>query len=184
MTSEPINLQQSYFELFGLSDAGEVDASTLRDAYMTLQRRFHPDKFAAAGDRERRYAVQIAAFVNEAYLTLSDPLKRAEYQLQRQGGDTRSETDARMDPAFLMEQMAWRETLDDIRDGVEDPYAAIDTLRGNITGRIAEIAAEASAHLRNQATVEAAECLRKWQFLAKLISETDSVEAELDDASS
>ena len=184
MTTEPINLQQSYFELFGLSDTSEVDDSSLRDAYMALQRRFHPDKFASAGDRERRYAVQIAAFVNEAYLTLADPLKRAEYRLQRQGGDTRSETDAKMDPVFLMEQMEWRETLDDIREGVEDPFAAIDTLRGDITERIADIAMEANSYLRNEATVEAAECLRKWQFLAKLISETDSVEAELDDASS
>ncbi|OED37007.1 Fe-S protein assembly co-chaperone HscB [Chromatiales bacterium (ex Bugula neritina AB1)] len=181
MTTDPFNLQQNYFELFGLSVASEVDEAGLRSVYTTMQRQFHPDKFAAASDRERRYAVQIAAFVNEAYMTLSDPLKRAEYQLQLQGGDTRSEADAKMDAMFLMEQMEWRENLDDITAGVSDPFAALDSLRAEINNRIGEIAAEVKSHLQVESTDDAAEGLRKWQFLAKLIIEAERVEARIDD---
>lgn len=148
---------------------------------MAMQRQFHPDKYAAAGDRERRYAVQIAAFVNEAHLTLTDPLKRAEYQLRLQGGDARSETDAKMDPMFLMEQMEWRESLEEINSTTPEPFAAIDTLRTEINASISEITTEVNSHLDQQATEAAGEALRKWQFLAKLLAELESVEARIDD---
>lgn len=160
----------------------DMDGGQLRDAYMYLQRKFHPDKFAAADDRERRYAMQVAAFVNEAYETLSVPLKRAEYRLQLQGVDTGAETDARMDPMFLMEQMEWRETLEGITPGSDSAYDQLDDLREVLRRSIAELSTAASAHLDSGNTGDARDVLRKWQFVEKLVQEADAVEAGLDES--
>jgi len=158
-----------------------IPEDELRATYMNLQRTWHPDKFAAAGNEERLRAVQIASFVNEAHKTLASPLKRAEYCLHLHGGSADSETDAKMDSMFLMEQMEWRETLEDINPASEDSYAAIDALRAEIKQSMDKIAAQTAQHLDDKDLDGARDALRKWQFLVKLVAEADSVEAQLDE---
>lgn len=160
----------------------QPDTSELREKYLVLQRQYHPDKFAAADDMQRRQAVQIASFVNQAHRTLSDPLKCAEYCLQLQGVDVDSETDAKMDPMFLMEQMEWRETLEDI--SVDDPKAfdKLSGLRSEIGGKISEMADQTTSYLESQDTAQARDTIRKWQFLSKLHREAESLEERLDDS--
>lgn len=48
----------NYFELFGLANQFELDNAALSDTFRDLQRRFHPDKFASASERDRLMAVQ------------------------------------------------------------------------------------------------------------------------------
>ncbi|MFX5957017.1 Fe-S protein assembly co-chaperone HscB, partial [Acinetobacter baumannii] len=73
----------------------------------------HPDRFAHAGDAERRVAMQWAAHANEAYRTLRQPLKRAIYLLSLRGIDIQAANNTAMAPDFLMQQMEWREALQD-----------------------------------------------------------------------
>ncbi|MGC7990846.1 Fe-S protein assembly co-chaperone HscB, partial [Salmonella enterica] len=77
----------------------------------------HPDKFAHASDAEKRVAMQWATRANEAYQTLKNPLKRARYLCELHGVDLQTESNTAMAPAFLMQQMEWRETLDDAKAG-------------------------------------------------------------------
>ncbi|MGI4815420.1 MAG: Fe-S protein assembly co-chaperone HscB [Janthinobacterium lividum] len=102
-----------HFALFGLARAFDVDPQALETAYRAVQARVHPDRFASAGDAQKRIAMQWAARVNEAYRVLREPLRRAVYLLQLRGIDTRAETSTAMDPAFLMQQIEWRESIDD-----------------------------------------------------------------------
>lgn len=148
---------------------------------MALQREYHPDRFAAASDAEKRRAVQIAAHVNTAQQTLKIPLKRAEYCLQLAGLSTDSETDAKMDPMFLMQQMELREALEEVASAT-DPYKALDSAREDIDSQIDTIAASVSSTIGEGKYDEARELIRRWQFLGKLAEETNSIEAQLDDA--
>lgn len=100
-----------YFTLFGLSRVFLQDKSDIKVRYHQLQQKAHPDNFISAPPLEKRVAVEFAATINEAYQTLSSPLKRAVYLLKLHGVDVQSETDTSMPMDFLMEQMELRERL-------------------------------------------------------------------------
>ena len=52
-----MDLTQNHFELFGLPVAFYIDAQKLEERYRELQRTLHPDRYANAGERERRLSV-------------------------------------------------------------------------------------------------------------------------------
>ena len=76
----------------------------------------HPDRFAGEGAAAQRIAMQWAVRVNEAYQRLKDPLKRAAYLCELRGAPIEAESNTAMPAAFLMQQMAWREALDEAAD--------------------------------------------------------------------
>src|SRR6185503_14920846 len=103
------------FELFGLVPAFALDIAHLEAAYREIQSRVHPDRFAHAGDAERRASMQMTTQVNEAYRTLRNPLQRAMYLLALGGVDVAFETDTSMPEDFLIQQMQLREELEEAK---------------------------------------------------------------------
>ena len=95
-------LTSNHFELFGLVPAFALDIAGLEAAYREIQSKVHPDRFAHAGDAEKRVALMLSTRVNEGYQTLKAPLARARYLLKLQGVDTQEETNTAMPAAFLM----------------------------------------------------------------------------------
>ena len=106
---------QNHFELFGLPAQFDVDADALDQSYRDVQSRVHPDKFVNATDAEKRVAMQWATRANEAYQTLKNPQKRAQYLCELNGVDLQTESNTAMPMDFLMQQMEWREELGDAR---------------------------------------------------------------------
>jgi molecular chaperone HscB len=102
----------SHFELFGLAPAFSLDAAKLEEAYREIQSRVHPDRFAHAGDAERRASLQWTTRVNEAYRALKNPVQRASHLLALHGVDVAFETNTAMPQQFLMQQMELREALE------------------------------------------------------------------------
>ena len=110
-----MNLQSNDFELFDVPAQFAQNRSVLDARWKELQREAHPDKFAAQGVAAQRLAMQWSVRINEAYQRLKDPLKRASYLCELNGVPISTETNTAMPPAFLMQQMAWREALDDAK---------------------------------------------------------------------
>ncbi|MBU4500715.1 MAG: Fe-S protein assembly co-chaperone HscB, partial [Gammaproteobacteria bacterium] len=110
-----MDFTQTHFALFDLPVAYALDREQLDRAYRELQNTVHPDRFAAQSDAEQRVAMQWATQANEAYRTLKHPVERGVYLLQLQGIDALDAHDTQMAPAFLMQQMEWREAIDDAR---------------------------------------------------------------------
>ena len=108
-----MNLQSNDFELFGLAQTYAQDRAAIDTRWKDLQRQAHPDKFADQGAAAQRIAMQWSVRINEAYQRLKDPLKRAAYLCELHGAPVNAENNTAMPPAFLMQQMAWREALDD-----------------------------------------------------------------------
>ncbi|HEV2610910.1 MAG TPA: Fe-S protein assembly co-chaperone HscB [Noviherbaspirillum sp.] len=106
---------QNHFELFHLPQRFTIDLTALDKAYREVQNQVHPDKFASAGDAEKRVAMQWATRANEAYQILKNPFRRAAYLCELNGVDLQIESNTAMPAAFLMQQMEWRESLDDAR---------------------------------------------------------------------
>lgn len=84
-----------YFELLNIPRSFEVDQNLLNQNYFKLQQQYHPDKTRDNGLK--------SAEVNEAYNTLKNRLKRAEYMA---GGNLQAS------PTLLMEIMELRESGD------------------------------------------------------------------------
>ena len=108
-----ISLQANDFELFDVPARFEQDRAQLDVRWKALQREAHPDRFAAEGAAAQRVAMQWSVRINEAYQRLKDPLKRAAYLCELQGAHVQAENNTAMPAAFLMQQMEWRENLDD-----------------------------------------------------------------------
>ncbi|MBX3606042.1 MAG: Fe-S protein assembly co-chaperone HscB [Piscinibacter sp.] len=108
-----MNLTSDDFELFGLPRRFAQDRAAIDARWRALQAEVHPDRFAAEGAAAQRVAVQYAVRVNEAYQRLKDPLRRAAYLCELAGQPIDAENNTAMPGAFLMQQMAWREALDE-----------------------------------------------------------------------
>ena len=110
-----MNLQSTDFELFGIPAQFAQVRATLDAKWKDLQREAHPDKFVAQGVAAQRVAMQWSVRINEAYQRLKDPLKRASYLCELNGVPINAENNTAMPTDFLMQQMEWREALDDAK---------------------------------------------------------------------
>ena len=105
----------NYFELFGLTPQFSIDLTKLETNFRAIQSTSHPDRFVTCTSAEKLQSMQTATLANEAYLILKSPALRANYLLGLQGIDAIHETNTNMPHDFLMQQMEWREAMDDAR---------------------------------------------------------------------
>ncbi|HET8730719.1 MAG TPA: Fe-S protein assembly co-chaperone HscB [Moraxellaceae bacterium] len=166
----------SYFELFDLPPAFELGEDELLPRYRELQRRFHPDRFAAEPADVQRAAVARAADINTAFQTLKDPVLRARHLLALAGHPLNIESATVSDTDFLMAQMDLREQLDESTDGGE-----LEGLREEAEDWLASLGREFAIDHREGDWAEAAETVRKMQFMSRFIEEVRAREARLDD---
>lgn len=133
-----LNLSSSDFELFGLPEQFAQAGAAIDTRWKELQREVHPDKFAAQGPAAQRVAMQWSVRVNEAYKRLRDPLQRAAYLCERRGAPINAESNTAMPGDFLMEQMAWREALEEAQGegDLEQVNADLTQARADTLGRI------------------------------------------------
>jgi molecular chaperone HscB len=178
------DFSKNYFELFGLPVGFIVDGSELSTRYRELQKVVHPDRFAAAGEASQRLSLQSATLVNEAYATLKDPLKRAQYLLSLKGIELDGKEHTLNDPAFLMQQMELREALAAVADA-RDPYAELDRLLREIGDMIKSHIAQLAVQFEDSSAEQlqaAAQTVQKMQFLNKLHAEAELIEGDLEEA--
>ncbi|MEN9341236.1 MAG: hypothetical protein RL178_548 [Pseudomonadota bacterium] len=124
-----------YFALFQLKPQFKIDRQALESAYLTVQQKVHPDMHAQASDSDKRVSMQLSALANSAYRTLMNPIQRGLYLCAKNGVDPQLETNTAMPAQFLMQQMEWREALDEVRDQptkLDDLYKEVELTRANL----------------------------------------------------
>ncbi len=156
---------QNHFELFHLPQHFAIDLDALSHAYHEVQGRVHPDKFAHAPDAEKRVAMQWATRANEAYQTLKSPLKRATYLCQLHGVDLQPESNTSMPREFLLQQMEWREALDDARASKD--LGALETLDAELRGARKHEVEQIGTLLDADNYAEAGQAVRQLMFVEK-----------------
>ncbi len=110
-----MRLDSNDFELFGLPRQFQQDRAHIDAQWRRLQAEVHPDRFASDGTAAQRMAMQWSVRVNEAYGRLKEPLARAAYLCELSGAPIAASNNTAMPPSFLVEQMTWREALDEAR---------------------------------------------------------------------
>lgn len=108
-------MSQNYFQLFSLPQRFDIDVKALESNYRKIQSASHPDRFVNASAAEKLASMQAATTANEAYNTLKRPASRAKYLLELEGINAIAETNTAMPADFLMQQMEWRECLEDAK---------------------------------------------------------------------
>lgn len=173
----------NYFQLFAIDVSFDIDVNHLSQSYQALQKTVHPDKFAHASSQEQLLAVQKSAEINDAYQTLKQPLKRAEYILTLRGVDMPNEQQSFGDTSFLMQQMELREMLDEVKyaDDTEAAFTHAQDVLAQEYQQLLELVQQQI--LENNAAANALACdnLRKLKFYQKLNIEVDRLEDSLFD---
>nr|WP_086941249.1 co-chaperone HscB [Thaumasiovibrio occultus] len=168
----------NHFDLFRLPSGFAVDGNLLSERFRELQRQFHPDNFATASERDRLMAVQKAAEINDAFQTLKNPIRRAEYLLTLQGVELHGEQQTMQDPEFLMAQMMLREQLEEIPES-SDPEGALAEFDDEVTSLYREQVSAFMAAFDAQDYESAADVVRKLKFIVKLQQEVERIEESL-----
>ena len=146
-----MNLQSTDFEIFGLPPAFALDRARLDERWKALQREAHPDRHAAADAQTQRQAMQWSVRINEAYQRLKDPIARGAYLCELAGAPVAAERNTAMPAGFLVQQMAWREALDEAADP-----AALQALDEEVAAAEAALKADLAASLDERGDAQAA----------------------------
>lgn len=157
------------FKLFDLPRRFVLERDEIDRRWKALQSRVHPDRFAADGAAAQRLAMQWAVRVNEAHQRLKDPVKRAAYLCELSGQPIAAHTNTAMPAAFLMQQMAWREALDDAAN-----MDAVERLATSVRAFEAELLDDLAHQLDTAGDVAAAaQAVRSLMFVSRFLLDVD-----------
>ncbi len=175
-----LDLKQSYFELFGLDLTFEIDLKRLSSAQQRLQAVYHPDRFVNASEQDKRLSVQQASWINEAFETLSKPVKRARYMLELSGLELNDESETTSDTAFLMEQIALREEIEECRTNA-DPLGCCDRIMDKLRSKADQFGSEFITNFAQGQLDDARISSRKMQFIQRILEQLIDFQLELEE---
>jgi molecular chaperone HscB len=108
--------------------------------------------------------------INEAYQRLKEPLKRAAYLCELNGAPIDAENNTAMPKAFLMEQMEWREALEEA-----STEADLDQLSAQLMRSRRHILQELEALLDDRRDyAQAAQQVRALMFIERFAADIEA----------
>jgi len=159
-------LNKSHFDFLGLPARFHLDERQLHETFRRVQAAVHPDRFASSGGAEHRMAMQLATRANEAFSILRDPGQRAAYLCELNGCPVQAETNTAMSSQFLIQQMQWREALQDARETAD--REALHGLEQTLSDHRADLLAEMTRALDELHDYPSAcDAVRRWMFVDK-----------------
>jgi molecular chaperone HscB len=180
MPAHGLDFQQDFFQLFGLNAHYRIDGAQLEQHYLALQAQVHPDKFAHLSEAERRVSMQWATRVNEGYQTLRNGVQRARYLLSLHGVDTQEETNTAMPADFLMQQMEWREAIEEAKEARDENL--LTGLEARLQHEMRELEQQLAAKIDDERDYPgAAATVRKLKFMERLADEIASAFDAIED---
>ena len=166
------------FALFDLAVDFNLDLNELNNRYLALQKSLHPDNFAADSAQQQRLAMQKSAEINDALQLLKDPISRADSIIALHTGEQVDlEQKSSRDLSFLMQQMEWRETLEQIEQ--QQNEAELEQFSRQIQQTERAILADLAQSLNSQDWAQAGQITDKLRFIKKLKVEIERVEDQL-----
>jgi molecular chaperone HscB len=171
-----VKLSDDDFTLFGLPQRQLLDRAELDARRRELQAHVHPDRFASEGAAAQRIAMQWAVRVNQAWQRLKDPVSRAAYLCELRGVPVDAERNTAMPAPFLMQQMQWREALEEAEGG-----AAVQAIDDAVAAEERTLLAALAQQLDEQGdTAAAAAQVRALMFVARFRQDIDRRLEQLD----
>ncbi len=171
------------FAILGIPRSFDVDLAQIEERFRSLSKRLHPDRFARAGPKERRYSLEQTTLLNNAHRVLKDALRRAQHLLALHGVDASGEPQPghareQVPMEFLEEAMADRERLMEAR--LEGGEAEVGKIAAEVKAK-RDAAVDALARkLRGASWQEAALLVSKLRYYARFLDEVEGRERGLE----
>jgi len=104
----PADEKQDGFAALGVPRKFSIDVGVAEANFKRLSRQVHPDRFATADPRARKAALSRTVQLNEAWRTLKDPMRRAEYLLELAGFGLKGDDRKRATPDAATREVTGR----------------------------------------------------------------------------
>lgn len=164
-----------HFARLGVPQGFDVDVGALDRLYYDLQRQLHPDRFATRAARERALSQRQATALNDAYETLKDPLKRADYLVHLLGVNVLPEgCNLVRDQSILIEAMEMRERL-----ATADTLAVLNALQRETRAEVDDVEAGLSLAFQGGDIEGACQLTTRLKYLNKMMGEVRQARAHL-----
>jgi molecular chaperone HscB len=128
-----------YYELLGIPRSLNLSLGELQKRYYELSRQLHPDRFMQKPEAEQQRALDMSSALNDAYRTLKDPVKRAQYLLSQEGFDIGEQRSKDVPPELLEEVFELNMVLEEMRLGDDSARPQLEAAEKNFTGMLAGV---------------------------------------------
>jgi molecular chaperone HscB len=140
------SLQQpsrDYYRVLGLPHRRlNLDPDDLQRRLYELSRLLHPDLFIRKPELERQYSLDATSILNDAYRTLRDPVKRAQYVLAQEGFEIGEQRSNDVPPELLEEVFELNMALEEMRGGDDSARPQLESAEKNFAGMMSQIDAD------------------------------------------
>ena len=123
-----------YYQALDLEPSLTLDADDLQKRFYAASRKWHPDRFSRASAAEQAEALEMTAVLNDAFRTLRDPAKRAEYFLAQRGLELSKDAP----PELLEEVFELNMALEELRAGDSSARADLEAAHEKFVNMLAE----------------------------------------------
>jgi molecular chaperone HscB len=169
-----------YYELFGIPRSLNLSLDALQKRYYELSRELHPDRFMQKPEAERQRALDMSSALNDAYRTLKDPIKRAQYLLALEGFDIGEQRSKDVPPELLEEVFELNMALEELRGGDDSARPQLEQAEKNFTGmlaasdqELAELFAKYDAGQSRDVLGEIRNALNRRKYIQNLVTEVE-----------
>lgn len=178
-----------YYEFFGMPRLLALDGAGLQKKFYSLSRLLHPDRYTLRNEQEQRYSLQASAILNDAYRTMRDPIRRAEYVLHKAGVEVGEGRSKEVPPELLEEVFELNMALDELRMGdvevlpqLEESRTHFLELQGAIDGELDKLFHQHDTQSTEEGRAAALERIRavlhRRRYIRNLVNEVDKLLAE------
>jgi molecular chaperone HscB len=169
-----------YYELLGIPRILNLSLEDLQQRYYALSRELHPDRFMQKPEAERARALDMSSALNDAYRTLKDPIKRAQYLLGLEGFDIGEQRSKDVPPELLEEVFELNMALEEMRGGDDSARPQLEQAEKNFAGMLAASDQELAALFAKYDTAnsrdvlaEIRNVLNRRKYIQNLVSEVE-----------
>ncbi len=127
-----------YYQLFGLPRSLNLSVEELQNRFYELSRQLHPDRLMQRPEAERQEALDKSSQLNDAYRTLKDPIRRAQYLLREEGFDIGEQRSKDVPPELLEEVFELNMALEEMHSGDDAARAQLVEAEKNFTNLLSD----------------------------------------------
>jgi molecular chaperone HscB len=171
----------NYYDFLDLPHTLVLDEKNLEQRFYALSRKLHPDLFSRKSAQEQAYSTDASAVLNDAYRTLRDPLRRAEYLLEENGLLIAEQQTKDVPPELLEEVFELNMALEELRMGDDDALPQLAeakkkfaAMQGEIDHELLEQFAVYDAAPGKEALATIRSLLNRRRYIRNLVRDVDN----------
>jgi molecular chaperone HscB len=160
----------NYYELLEMPLRLSLSEDELQNRFYEKSRQWHPDRFARKSASEQQQALDVSSNLNDAYRTLRDPIRRAEYVLKQEGFEIGEQGTKDVPPELLEEVFEFNMALEEAdEDGLEEARVKFTSMLSNIDRELSGLFASYDANPNRETLAGIRAILNRRKYIQNLV---------------